>query len=183
MRCNSSCLRKGSSDQCKGCLEGVAAKSSSQTHFMHSSAFTTVKSIGAQLCSSVSTLRWHRRDKGFWSSGLTLKWSELGLPSLSKRRTFWHPAGCHTCPNLHTVQFCFLPVQNPSQDEPSETRRKRRGSLSAAATKLFFKKLSGCVSVTSQRSELCRETRTDPPESVPVCQNEFKEKALNKQTY
>lgn len=57
MRCNSSCLRKGSSARCKGCLEGVAAKTSSQAHFVHSSAFTTVKSIGAQLCSSVSTQR------------------------------------------------------------------------------------------------------------------------------
>lgn len=183
MRCNSSCLRKGSSAQCKGCLEGVAAKSSSHAHFMHSSAFTAVKSFGAQLCSSVSTQRQQRSDKPFSSSGLTLKWPVLALPSLSKGRTFWHPAGCHSHPSLHTIQFCFLPLQNPSQDERSETRRKCRGSLFAAATKLCFKKLPGCVSVTSQRSELCRQTRTDAPQPVPVCQNEFKEKALNKQTY
>lgn len=57
MRCNWCCLRKGSCAGCKGCLEGVAAKSSSQAHFVHSSAVTAVKSIGAQLCSSGSTQR------------------------------------------------------------------------------------------------------------------------------
>lgn len=88
--------------------------------------------------------------------------------------------------SLHTAQFCFLPVQNPSQDEPSETRRKRWGSLSAAATKLCFKSYQSYQGVwVSLPKDLSSADKLGQilPKSVPVCQNEFKEKALNKQTY
>lgn len=36
MRCDSLCVRKGSTAECSDCLEGVALNRALQPHFMHS---------------------------------------------------------------------------------------------------------------------------------------------------